>query len=258
MDAGSTLDETRIRHQFTVQGNVGLDALDHHFRERDTHAGNRLLAVRPVGDHLADHRIIVRGHEIARVRVRVDAYARAARGVPRRDPSRGGREAKGILGVDPALHGMTLQNHILLSQAQLLAGGNPDLFLHQVDPGDHLCDRMFHLDARVHLDEVELAVLVEELESPDSLVTNLAAGFGAPIADPVNQSPRYARCRSLLDDLLVAPLHGTVALAQPDRVAKAVRKNLDLDVPRVLEELLHVDHGVPERGARLGVEFNED
>ena len=38
--------------------------------------------------------------------------------------------------------------------------------LHDVDAGDHLGHRMLDLDAGVHLDEVELAVLVQELEVP--------------------------------------------------------------------------------------------
>src|SRR2546430_11642907 len=35
--------------------------------------------------------------------------------------------------------------------------------LHEIDAGDELGDGMLDLDARVHLDEVELPVLVEEL-----------------------------------------------------------------------------------------------
>src|SRR3712207_8614617 len=44
------------------------------------------------------------------------------------------------------------------------SGGDADLLVHEVDAGDHLGHRMLHLDAGVHLDEVELAVLVQELD----------------------------------------------------------------------------------------------
>ena len=37
-----------------------------------------------------------------------------------------------------------------------------NLRLHQIDAGDHLRDRMLHLDARVHLDEVKTAVLIHQ------------------------------------------------------------------------------------------------
>jgi hypothetical protein len=57
-----------------------------------------------------------------------------------------------------------------------------------------------------------------------------------------------ARGRGLFDHLLVAALHGAVALAQVDGVALAVGQHLDLHVARVLQELLHVDHVVAEGG----------
>ena len=56
----------------------------------------------------------------------------------------------------------------------------------------------------------------------------------------------------LLDDLLVAALHGAVALAEVDGGLVLVGQHLDLDVARVLEELLEVDGGVAEGVLRLG------
>ena len=50
----------------------------------------------------------------------------------------------------------------------------------------------------------------------------------------------------LLDELLVAPLDGAVALAEMDDVAVAVREDLHLDVARVVEVALDVDGGVRE------------
>ena len=63
------------------------------------------------------------------------------------------------------------------------AGSNADLHLHDIDAADHLGDRMLHLDARVHLDEVKFAVLVEELERARAFVADLAARVGAALAD---------------------------------------------------------------------------
>ena len=65
------------------------------------------------------------------------------------------------------------------------AGGDADLFEDQVDVGDHLGHRMLDLDARVHLDEVELAVLVEELDGADAEIVELAHGLGDGLADLV-------------------------------------------------------------------------
>jgi hypothetical protein len=59
--------------------------------------------------------------------------------------------------------------------------------------------------------------------------------------------------RRLFNDLLVAPLHGAVALAQVDGVLVLVGQDLDFDVARVLEEFLHVHRRIAERCARLGL-----
>ena len=61
-----------------------------------------------------------------------------------------------------------------------LAGGDAQLRLDQIDAGDEFGDRVFHLDAGVHLDEVELAVFVhQELDGAGVLV----ADFGEAAAE---------------------------------------------------------------------------
>jgi hypothetical protein len=52
----------------------------------------------------------------------------------------------------------------------------------------------------------------------------------------------------LLDHLLVAALHGAVALTQMDRVAVGIGQHLDLDMARIGQVLLHVDRIVTEAG----------
>ena len=61
------------------------------------------------------------------------------------------------------------------------------------------------------------------------------------------------RRRRFLDDFLVAALHGAVALAQVHDVAVVVGQHLKFDVPRLLQELLHVNLGIAEGGQRLGL-----
>ena len=71
---------------------------------------------------------------------------------------------RGVFGVDAAFDRRAVNAHVLLRDRQRRAGGDLDLLVDEVDAGDHLGHRMLDLDARVHLDEVELAVLVEELD----------------------------------------------------------------------------------------------
>ena len=112
---------------------------------------------------------------------------------------------------------------------------------------------MLDLHARVHLDEVELAVLVQKLEGAGTAVADLATGLGAAFAHAVALFLGDARRRRLFDHLLVAALHGAVAFAEVDGIAMRVGQDLELDVARVLEELLHVNGFVAERGAGLGL-----
>src|SRR5690554_2789366 len=185
--------------------------------------------------------------------MRIDTYAGAARRVPVGDLAGAGREAERILGVDAAFDGVTAKLDILLAEGQSFSGGDADLLLHDVDAGDLLGDRMLDLHARVHFDEVELAILVQELEGAGAAIADAPAGVGAALADPGDVLALDARRGRLLDDLLVTPLHRAVALAQVHRVAMLVGQHLDLDMARVLEELLHVHGGVAEGRAGLGL-----
>ena len=58
--------------------------------------------------------------------------------------------------------------------------------------------------------------------------------------------------------LLVAALHRAVALAEENALPCAVGEDLDLDVARVLEELLHVDRRVAERRAASALRHRHD
>ena len=64
---------------------------------------------------------------------------------------------------------------VVLREAERLAGGDAQLPLHEVEPGDELGHGVLDLQAGVHLEEVELAVLVEEL---DRAGVDVAAGPG--------------------------------------------------------------------------------
>ena len=102
MDGGAAFVEALVFHQVAVQGNVGVDALDHHLGECDLHALDGLMAGLAIADHLADHRIVERWHEVVVVDVGVDTHARAAWRVPVGDAAGRGGELVRVLGVDPA------------------------------------------------------------------------------------------------------------------------------------------------------------
>src|SRR5690606_2337794 len=248
VDVAPAFLEAAVGHDPLLQRDVGLDPVHDHLAERHAHARDRGGAVGPVHDQLADHRVVVRRHAVALVDVRVHAHAGAAGAVEVLDQAGRGQEGLRVLGIDAALDRMPLEHDVLLLQGQPVAGGDAELLADQADAGDHLGDRVFDLDAGVQHDEVEAAVLVKELEGAGAAVPDDDAGLGADLADLRALLGGDAGGGSLLDVLLVAALHRAVALAQVDGVAPAVGEHLDLHVARVLQELLHVDHVVAERG----------
>src|SRR5690606_35674431 len=252
VDVHATLAETLIAYQLPVQWGVGLDAVDHQLVQGIAHPRQRLVTGGAVGDQLADQRVVVRRYLVTAVQVRVDPYAVTARRVEEAHGTRAGQEAGGVFGVDPALDGVPTDDHILLLQAQGQAATDLDLLLEDVDTGDHLGDRMLHLDTGVHLDEEELTVLVEKLEGAGAAVTQLDTGLYA--AGPAFRTGNliYSRGRRFLDDLLVAQPRQAAPIAQMDAIALTIRQHLNLHVAGIGHELLQVDDGVAEGVARLG------
>ncbi len=155
-------------------------------------------------------------------------------------------EAHGIFGVYPAFDRVAVDHDIVLRRRQLAAGGDTDLLQHQIDIGDHLGDGMLDLDAGVHLDEKEFAILVEELHRTDAQIFELLHRLCDRQPD-LGAGGRIERRRgAFLPDLLVTPLQRAVALAEMDRAATAVTEYLDLDVTRLLQIFLQIDRGIAE------------
>ena len=78
-----------------------------------------------------------------------------------RDQPRTRREGVRTLGIDPALNAVADHLHVLLLPGQRLARGDPDLLLDEIDAGNLFGDGMLDLDPRVHLHEIEPALLVQ-------------------------------------------------------------------------------------------------
>ena len=80
-----------------------------------------------------------------------------------------------MLGVDAALDGVAAHFKLLgKNVVEPFAGSDAQLRLDEVDAGDGFGDRMLHLDAGVHLDEVELAVFVhQELDRARVLIADV-------------------------------------------------------------------------------------
>src|SRR5258705_10571623 len=168
-----------------------------------------------------------------------------------RDPAGRGAEGLRVLRIDAAFDGMPDDGDLFLPRGQVAAGGDADLLQHEVDVGDALGDGMLDLDAGIHLDEIELAILEEEFDGADAEIFHVPHRLGAGLADFGAGGGRENRRGTFFPDLLVTALQRTVALAEMDGAATAVAENLDLDVARLLQGFFQINRGVAEGGFGL-------
>ena len=112
---------------------------------------------------------------------------------------------------------------------------------------------MFDLNARIDLDEIELVGLGihQELDSPRAAIICFIAQFQRRVGQRLAGLFRKIWRRRALNDLLVAPLHRTVALEQMHQIAMIVAEQLHLDVPGLFDELFEIHLVLAER--RLGL-----
>ena len=122
---------------------------------------------------------------------------------------------------------------IFLLERHLQTRRHPDLFAHQIDAENRLGHRMFDLQAGVHFDKEEFAVLIQIFDGAGTDVVDLGNGIGADLADFFAQSRGDHRAGGFLEHLLVTALQGTIALAQMHGTALAIAKNLNLDMAGV-------------------------
>ena len=89
-----------------------------------------------------------------------------------------GRKVRGFSAL--MRHSMAWPENVmlLLRVRQRRARRNADLLQHEVDTGDRLGHRMLHLQTGIHFDEVELAVLEQELDRSGAAILDRPHGFG--------------------------------------------------------------------------------
>ena len=129
---------------------------------------------------------------------------------------------------------------VVLGESEGLTRRHPELPLDEVEAGHELGDGVFDLEPGVHLEEEELALLVEEFDGARVDVATRLRHLDGGLAHGDPHVVREERCGALLDELLVTSLGRAVALAEPDAVAVGVADDLHLDVPGPRQVALHV------------------
>src|SRR5262249_33301493 len=106
---------------------------------------------------------------------------------------------------------------------------------------------MLDLQPRVHLDEKELAVLIEKFEGTQALIAKLAQCLDGEFADPLALGHIERGGGRFFEHLLMGALQRAVALAEMDDPALAVSEDLDLDVARPIEIAFEIHLAAPEK-----------
>src|SRR5690606_19464407 len=151
------------------------------------------------------------------------------------------REGARVFGIDPTLHRMATEDYVFLFDRQGQTAGYAQLLLDDIDAGDHFGHWLFHLNPGVHLNEVELTVLVEELKSASTPIADVQTGLDAGVVNKAAGFRIDIRRRGLFQNFLVAALHGAIPVTQVNGIALAVGKYLNFHVARPLQELFQIN-----------------
>src|SRR6185437_15369285 len=124
---------------------------------------------------LGNERVIIGWHDTLSVLGGIDPNSVAAGDAEGGNLASRRRELHRMLRIDAALDGMAPDGALRRkNRIQPLAVGDAQLRLDHVDAGDHFRYRVFDLNARIHLDEVDLAVLVhQELDGAGVLIADV-------------------------------------------------------------------------------------
>ena len=140
----------------------------------------------------------------------------------------------------------------ILRPAHLLPSRNANLLFHDVDACAHFGHRMFHLNACVDLQEIEIQVLVDQkLHRPGVAVADGLAKLHGRFQHLLTFFLCQGWRRRLLDDFLITALYGTLTFIQMNNISVMVSQHLHLDMSRILNVLLHKNRPISEILLRL-------
>ena len=112
---------------------------------------------------------------------------------------------------------------------------------------------IYSLHSGVDLNEVVAVLLVDqELGGTGIAVVDRLGQLHGVVEDGIAYLNREILCRSQLDDLLVATLHGAVTLVQVDDIAKVVTQQLYLNMLGPVQEAFDEDGAVAKGRTGLG------
>ena len=227
-----------------------LDPADDEIDQRTPHSRDRLVTIGRPYDQFGEHWVVVETDLASDFDPAIPPYPRPARQMQVLHPSRRGQKVVGgVFTGDATFDRPAARDYLFLSEPQPFSRGDAQLPLHEIDSRHKLGHGMFDLDARVHLEKIEIPGLVQqELASTGVDVARGPRHSHRAFAHSASQVARYGHARRLFDHLLMPALHRAFTLAERDHLPVGVGEDLDFHVTRPGNELLQID-GIVAEGA---------
>ena len=204
-------------------------------------------------DQFGDHAVIMRWDRITGIDGAIEPDIRATWRVKVGNLAGRRHESLMMLGIDPAFDGVTNQHDVFLRERQFLAVRNTNLLTNEVDAGDHFRHRVLDLDPRIHLDEVEISILIEEFHRARAAIAHFLDCLGDNRADFLALSLIEGGRGRFLEYFLVSALQRTIALPQVTDIAMRVGDQLDFDMPWFAEIFIQIDCIIAKRCYGFGL-----
>ena len=142
---------------------------------------------------------------------------------------------------------MAANFQIVLRKTKTFSARYAYLLLHQVDARDEFRYRVFHLQAGIHFQEIEMVVGIQQKlygSGPDIIATPGHTHCGCSHA--LAQIGGKDGTGGFFDHFLVSPLYTTVPLEQVHDVAMRIGQHLNLNVPGFADVFFNKNRAVPE------------
>src|SRR5262249_26637366 len=130
--------------------------------ERALHSRNCHIAATRMNDYFRDHRVVIRWDNIISINCSVDSYTRSARSIQGGYSTGTGSKLNRVFSVNSAFNRMSAEYNLLLFVSERRTFRHANLHANQVGICNHLCYGMLDLNARVHLHEIKVLVIIDQ------------------------------------------------------------------------------------------------
>ena len=193
---------------------------------------------------LGQHGVVINGHFLAFFYAVIHADTGACgRCIPVQGPRIGEETGTCILRVNANFYGVPEDVQVFLFEGEGVAFSDADLFAHEVDIGNALRNGVFHLQACIHLQEIEPHLVVQEkFHGPSAHVVAAFGDFDRALPHGLAQLRCEYGGRRFFHHFLVPALNAAFPFEKVHDVAVLVCQNLNFNVARRSDKSLD-EHG---------------